>query len=132
MQTKKSSLKRRNTEEEVQFQRRDEEIYTEEDTIRVNPCRVLSEVTRDHCSVLVLAVIGAAGVGCCQPLNGLVMAHAMNGLNSMYETIRYDKGLKFAMIFLALAFIQGVLNFLMIWMFTRIGVALARIYRKSP
>ena len=131
MQTKKSSLKRRNTEEEVQFQRRDEEIYTEEDTVRVNPCRVLSEVTRDHCSVLVLAVIGAAGVGCCQPLNGLVMAHAMNGLNSMYETIRYDKGLKFAMIFLALAFIQGVLNFLMIWMFTRIGVALARIYRKK-
>jgi ATP-binding cassette subfamily B (MDR/TAP) protein 1 len=35
------------------------------------------------------------------------------------------------MIFLALAFIQGVLNFLMIWMFTRIGVALARIYRKK-
>ena len=60
MQTKKSSLKRRNTEEEVQFQRRDEEIYTEEDTVKVNPCRVLSEVTRDHCGVLVLAVIGAA------------------------------------------------------------------------
>jgi len=131
MQTKKSSLKRRNTDEEVQFQRRDEEIYTEEDTVRVNPCRVLNEVTHDHCSVLVLATIGAAGVGCAQPLNGLVMAHAMNGLNSMYETIRYDKGLKFSMIFLALAFIQGVFNFLMIWMFTRVGVALARIYRKK-
>lgn len=67
MKSKKSSLKRRNTEEEVQFQRRDEEIYTEEEAVRVNPCRVLSEVTRDHCSVLVLAVIGVAGVGCCQP-----------------------------------------------------------------
>ena len=131
LQTKKSSLKRRNTEEEVQFQRRDEEIYTEEETVKVNPCRVLSEVTKEHCCVLILAVIGAAGVGCCQPLNGLIMAHAMNGLNSMYETIRYDKGLKFAIIFLILAFIQGVLNFLMIWMFTRIGVALARIYRKK-
>jgi len=131
MQTKKSSLKRRNTEEEVQFQRKDEEIYTEEDTVRVNPCRVLNEVTQQHCGVLVLAVIGAVGVGCCQPLNGLIMAHAMNGLNSMYETIRYDKGLKFAMIFLALAFLQGIFNFLMIWMFTRIGVALARIYRKK-
>ncbi len=131
LQTKKSSLKRRNTDEEVQFQRRDEEIYTEEEKIRVNPCRVLGEVTREHCSVLVLAVIGAAGVGCCQPLNGLIMAHAMNGLNSMYETIRYDKGLKYGMIFLGLAFLQGVFNFLMIWMFTRIGVALARIYRKK-
>ena len=131
MQKKKSSLKRRNTDEEVQFQRKDEEIYTEEDTIKVNPCRVLKEVTRDHCCVLILAVIGAAGVGFCQPINGLVMAHAMNGLNSMYETIRYDKGLKFAMIFLGLAALQGIFNFLMIWMFTRVGVALARIYRKK-
>ena len=59
------------------------------------------------------------------------MAHAMNGLNSRYETIRYDKSLKFAMIFLALSFLNGVFNFLMIWMFTRVGVALARIYRKK-
>ena len=131
MEQKKSSLKRRNTDEEVQFQRKDEEIYTEEDTIEVNPCRVLKEVTRDHCVILILAIIGALGVGFSQPLNGLVMAHAMNGLNSRYETIRYDKGLKFAMIFLLLAFLQGVFNFLMIWMFTRIGVTLARIYRKK-
>ena len=62
------------------------------------------------------------------------MAHAINGLNSIYETIRYDKGLKFEMIFLILTFLQGVLKFLMIWMFTmftRIGVAFARIYRKK-
>ena len=131
MQQKKSSLKRRNTDEEVQFQKKDEEIYTEEETIKVNPCRVLKEVTRDHCCVLVIATIGAAGVGILQPINGLVMAHAMNGLNSKYETIRYDKSLKFAMVFLALSFLNGVFNFLMIWMFTRVGVALARIYRKK-
>ena len=131
MEKKKSSLKRRNTDEEVQFHRKDSEIYIEEDTVKVNPCRVLKEVTHDHCCVLILALIGAAGVGFAQPINGLIMAHAMNGLNSMYETIRYDKGLKFAMIFLVLAFLQGVFNFLMIWMFTRIGVGLARIYRKK-
>ena len=44
--------------------------------------------------------LGALGVGFGQPLNGLVMAHAMNGLNSLYQTIRYDKGLKYSMIFL--------------------------------
>ena len=131
MEKKKSSLKRRNTDEEVQFQKKESEIFIEEDTVKVNPCRVLKEVTRDHCCVLILALIGAAGVGFSQPINGLIMAHAMNGLNSMYETIRYDKGLKYAMIFLVFAFLQGVFNFLMIWMFTRIGVALARIYRKK-
>ncbi|MBR3720839.1 MAG: ATP-binding cassette domain-containing protein, partial [Clostridia bacterium] len=131
MEKKKSSLKRRNTDEEVQFQRKDSEIYIEEDTVKLNPCRVVREVTRDHCCVLILALIGAAGVGFSQPVNGLIMAHAMNGLNSMYETIRYDKGLKFGLIFLIIAFLQGLFNFLMIWMFTRIGVALARLYRKK-
>ena len=131
MQSKKSSLKRRNTDEEVQFQNREEEIYTEEEAVKVNPCRVLKEVTNENCCALIFAIIGAAGVGCSQPLNGLVMAHAMNGLNSMYQTIRYDKGLKFSMIFLGLAVLQGFFNFLMIWMFARIGVSLCRIYRKK-
>ena len=131
MEAKKSSLKRKNTEEEVQFQRKDEEIYTEEEAVKVNPCRVIKEVIDSHCCVLTFAVIGAAGVGAMQPLNGLIMAHAMNGLNSMYQTIRYDKGLKYALIFLFLAILQGFLNFLMIWMFTRVGVALARLYRKK-
>ena len=130
-QKKKSSLKRRNTEEEVQFQKKDSEIYTEEDAIKVNPCRVIKEVTKEHCCVLVFAMIGALGVGCCQPINGVIMGHAINGLNSMYETIRYDKGLKYGLIFLGMAAINGLLNFLMIWMFTRIGVALARLYRKK-
>ena len=128
---KKSSLKRRNTDEEVQFEKKDEEIFTEEEAIKVNPCRVLKEVINSHCCVLIFAVIGALGVGSMQPLNGLIMAHAMNGLNSMYQTIRYDKGLKYAFIFLVLAVLQGLFNFLMIWMFTRIGVALARLYRKK-
>ena len=131
MNAKKSSLKRRNTDEEVEFKRRDEEIYTEEDKIKINPCRILKEVVHEHLAVLVLAIIGAACVGCCHPINGIIMAHAMNGLNSMYETIRYDKGLKYGLIFLGMAAIQGIANFLMIWMFTRIGVALARLYRKK-
>ena len=131
LQTKKSSLKRRNTDEEVQFQKKDEEIYTEEDTVKVNPCRIVSEISKDHCVSIVLAVIGAIGVGAVQPLNGLIMAHAMNGLNSMYETIRYDKGLKYSIIFFIMAFLNGLSNCFMILMFTRIGAALSRIYRKK-
>ena len=87
--------------------KKDEEIYIEEDTVKVNPCRLLKEVTRDHCIILILAIIGAAGVSCSQPINGLIMAHAMNGLNSMYQTVRYDKGLKYSMIFLGMAALQG-------------------------
>ena len=62
---------------------------------------------------------------------GLVMSHALNGMNSMYETIRFDKALKYSWLLLMIAALQGIFNFLMIWMFSRIGVALARLYRKK-
>ena len=128
---KKSSLKRRNTDEEVQFQKKDHEIYIEESDVKLNPCRILKEVVQNHCFVLVLAMIGSCGVGALQPINGLIMSHALNGMNSMYETIRFDEALKYGWLLLMVAALQGILNFLMIWMFSRIGVALARLYRKK-
>ena len=128
---KKSSLKRRNTDEEVQFQKRDDELYIEQDTVKVNPCRVMKEVVENHCAILIVAIIGAAGVGASQPVNGLIMAKALNGMNSMYETVRFDDALFYSWFLLFIAFLQGVFNFLMIWMFSRIGVALARLYRKK-
>ena len=91
----------------------------------------MKEVVENHCTILILAIIGAAGVGASQPVNGLIMAKALNGMNSMYETVRYDDALYYSWFLLLIAFLQGVFNFLMIWMFSRIGVALARLYRKK-
>ena len=59
------------------------------------------------------------------------MAKKLNSLNSRYETIRYDNGLKYAFIFLAIAILLGLVNFLMIWKFMSLGLTLARIYRKK-
>ena len=125
------SLKRKNTDEEVQFTKKEEEIYIEEDTVKINPCRIIKELTKEHCCRLIFAIIGAALVGSLPPLNGLTMGYAMNGLNSMYQTIRYDEGLKYGLILLILAFVQGIANFLMIWMYQSLGAALSRIYRKK-
>ena len=126
-----SSLKRKNTDEEVKFDINQEDIYTEEDKIKLNPCRIIKEVRKEHCIALIHAIIGAGLVGCSQPFNGLIMAKALIALTSKYQTIRYDEGLKYGLIFLILSIIQGISNFLMIWMFSRIGVSLARIYRKK-
>ena len=79
----------------------------------------------------ILAILGAAVIGIITPINGLFMAHAMNGLNSRYQTIRYDKGLKYAFIFLLFSFLQGLGNFLMIWKFFSIGCTLCLNYRKK-
>ena len=80
---------------------------------------------------LALACFGAALLGCLSPVNGLIMAKAINSLNSKYQTIRYDDGLKYAFIFLAFAFLQALGNCLMIWKFMTLGQTLARNYRKK-
>ena len=59
------------------------------------------------------------------------MAKAINVCNSKYQTIRYDKGLKYSLLFLLSAFLQGLGNCLMSWKFESLGQILANIYRKK-
>ena len=127
---KKTSIKRRNTEEEVQFVHKDNEISLKEDDIKVRPCNVFKELS-DFKLDIAIACFGAAVLGCLSPINGFIMSKAINALNSNYQTIRYDDGLKYAFIFLALAFLQGLGNCIMIWKFMALGQTLARIYRKK-
>ena len=127
---KKTSIKRRNTDEEVHFERRDKDISLKEKDVKVSICNVVRELG-DFKLDIALACLGATILGCLSPVNGLIMAKAINALNSKYQTIRYDDGLKYALIFLAFAFLQGLGNCLMIWKFMSLGQTLARIYRKK-
>ena len=130
IERKKTSIKRRNTDEEVHFERRDKEISVSEQDVRVRPCLILAELC-DFKLDLALACLGAVILGCLSPINGYIMAKAINALNSKYQTVRYDDGLKYAFIFLAFAFLQGIGNCLMLWKFLSLGATLARIYRKK-
>ena len=130
IERKKTSIKRRNTDEEVHFERRDNEISVSEKDVKLRPCAILAELC-DYKKDLILACLGACILGCLSPVNGLIMAKAINALNSKYQTIRYDDGLKYAFIFLAFAFLQGIGNCLMLWKFLSLGLTLARIYRKK-
>ena len=130
MKHKSNSLKKHNTEEEVQFIKKDDEIYIQQDKVKIRPCKIFEALRNDKMTVF-LAILGAAIIGVSTPINGLIMAKAMNGLNSRYQTIRYDDGLKYSMIMLALAFAQGVGNFLMIWKFFSIGCILCNGFRKK-
>ena len=127
---KKTSIKRRNTDEEIKFEHKDKEISLKESDVPVRPCNVFRELS-DFKLDIGLACLGATILGCLSPVNGLIMAKAINALNSKYQTVRYDDGLKYALIFLAFAFLQGIGNCLMIWKFMSLGQTLARIYRKK-
>lgn len=80
---------------------------------------------------LILAFFGAFLDGVLYPITGYITAKIINALNSKYQTIRYEDGLKYSLLFLAFSFLQGVWNCLMLWKFSTIGVTLARIYRKK-
>ena len=130
IERKKTSIKGRITDEEVHFEHKDNEISLKEKDVPVKICNVFREIS-DHKLDLALACFGAALLGCLSPVNGLIMAKAINSLNSKYQTIRYDDGLKYAFIFLAFAFLQALGNCLMIWKFMTLGQTLARNYRKK-
>ena len=129
MEKKKTTLKRRNTDEEVHFDK-DDNIIVEQDNIKIKPGRLFEELSEKKLNMF-LACFGAAIVGGLSPANGVMMGNAMNGLNSKYETVRYDKGLKYALLFLLVAFLQGLGNTLMNWQFMLLGSNLVRIYRKQ-
>ena len=129
MLEKKSTLKKRNTDEEVQF-KEDDKIYTEQEKIKLKPLRIFSEV-KDKKWNLFLGCLGSVIVGVLNPVNGLIMAEAMNALNSKYKNIRLNDGKKYSLYVLLIAFLQGIGNLLMNWQFMVIGVGLVRIYRKK-
>ena len=129
MEKKKTTLKRRNTDEEIHFDK-DEEIVIEQEDVKIRPTRLFGELSNKKFNMF-LACLGAAIVGGLSPANGLMMGNAMNGLNSKYQTVRYDKGLKYALLFLLVAFLQGLGNTLMNWQYMVLGSNLVRTFRKQ-
>jgi len=125
-----NSFRLKNTEEEIHFERKDKEISLTEDDIPLRPCKIITELS-DFKTDLILAIFGACILGCLCPINGFTMAKGINGLNSKYQTVRFDEGFKYGFVFLAFAFLQGTGNYLMQWKFQSLGYTLAKIYRRK-
>ena len=123
-------IKRKMTKADIYFDKRDNAISLSEKDISVKPCAVVRELKNNKCTIF-FACLGAFIVGVVTPVIGCVMAKTLNALKSRYETKRYDDGLKFSLIFVGLAFIIGLGNCLMVWQFMKLGIILAKIYRKK-
>ena len=117
------------TYEDIQY-KKDDEIYIEQKKITINPIKIFREIS-DKKLNMILACFGAAIVGGLSPINGVMIGNAMNALNSKYETVRYDEGLKYAFLFLTIAFLKGLGNTLMNYEFMIIGINLVKIYRQK-
>ena len=116
--------------ETMKFEQRDNAISLSEKDIPIRPCSVIKELC-DYKLDIFLACLGAIIIGVVAPFLGKTMGDTHNKLNSIYETRRYDDGLKYAFIFLAFAFLIGFGYFLNDWKFMALGLTLSRIYRRK-
>ena len=121
---------KRTKSEEILFENRDNAISLSEKDISVNPCAIFSELNEYKFDIF-LVCLGAVGVGTIIPVVAYFKAKTKIALNSIYETVRYDDGLKYSFIFFAFAVLLAIFNYLMIWKFMGLGLTLARIYRKN-
>ena len=127
---KMTSIKRVNTEEEVQFERRDKEISKSPDDINVGLCTLFKDLWNFKAD-FIIACIAAIALGVFQPFNGYIMGKCINAVNSKYSTFRYDKGRKYSIIYLILAFFESIVNFITFWKFIGLGINLAKMYRNK-
>jgi len=94
---KMTCIKRVNTEDEVRFERRNNEISKSPDDVSLSICTIIKE-SLNFKFYFVLSFISLIILGVIPPLSGFYTGKVINSLNSKYETIRYDDGLKFSTI----------------------------------
>ena len=127
---KMTSMKRTNTDEEVHFERRDNEISKSPDDVKAGICKLTKDLWNFKFD-LILGIIAIIGLGVFDAYSGLFIGDSINGLNSNYQTVRYDDALKYSVIYLIISFANSVVYFFAFWCFYNLGIKLAKMYRNK-
>ena len=127
---KMTSIKRINTEDEVHFERRNNEISKSPDDVSLSICSIIKELWNFKLD-FVLSFISLIILGVIPPLSGFYTGKIINSLNSKYETIRYDDGLKFSIIKFVINILEAIFNFLALWTVYNLGINLSKLYRNK-
>ena len=125
---KMTSIKRTNTDEEVQFERRDNEISKSPDDVQAGLCTLIKDLWNFKLD-FILSIIAIIALGVFPPFQGLIVGKSINGLNSNYQTVRYDEALKYSVIYLIVSFAESIVYFFTYWGFYNLGINLAKMYR---
>ena len=108
---KMTSIKRVNTNEEVHFERRDEELSLSPDNVKLQFCKIIKIFWlykfKFIFGILVTIICGALPV-----IKGYFCGRGTVALTSNYQTIRYDNALKYAIIFLIVGIVYVIIYYL--------------------
>ena len=109
---------------------KDKDKFIAKDEITFQISKIFNEL-KDKKINLIFACLGAVLVGGINPFIGVMAGQAINGMNSIYQNVRYNDGLKYGLFLLFFAFLQGLGNILMNWQFMVLGAYLIKKYRKK-
>ena len=127
---KMTSMKRVNTDEEVHFERKDNEISKSPDDVSIGFCTVLKDLWNfklDFILGCALPIVSCA----IETIKGLISGKVLNTLNSKYETVRYDDGMKYSWIYIIICFCAATSDFFKLWVYNNLGIKLAKLYRNN-
>ena len=127
---KMTSIKRVKTEDEVHFERRDNEISKSPDDVSLSLCSIIKDLYNFK-FYFIFSLITVALEGVFPPIAGFYLGKTTNAINSKYETIRYDDGLKFSGIYLIILFVYSVTNFWALWTEYSLGINMSKMYRNK-
>ena len=125
---KMTSMKRVNTNDEVHFERKDEELSLSPDNVKLNFCKILKILMNDKCH-FIFALISSIIYGVFPILKGYFLGKGITAITSKYQAIRYDDGLKFSIIYLIIGILYVIGYFCFYYSYYYLGIDLTKIYR---
>ena len=128
---KQTSIRRVNTDEEVHFENRINELAVSPDDVVIHPTEIIKELWARYKLECILGLIAILLLGVTSPVQGYFSGRAVNGLNSKFQTIRYDQPLKYGIIYLIVGICNNVIHFIAFTSFFNYGINLAKIYRNK-
>ena len=128
---KASTTRRENTDEEVHFENRINELSVEPENVVIDPTKIIKELWAKYKLQTIFGTIAIILLGVSTPIQGYFSGRGVNALNSNYQTIRYDNSLKYAIIFLVVGIFNNIIHFIAFTAYFNYGINLAKIYRNK-
>ena len=128
---KMTPVKTGKTDEEVHFENRLQEISKSPEDVKIQPCKIIKELWTDYKLDCLIGIIGGILFAFSASFIGYFMGKGITGLNSKYQTIRYDNSLKYGIMFLIVSIINSFFQYFAFLNFLKYGINLSKIYRNK-
>ena len=108
---KMTTIKRVNTDEEVHFERKDEEYSLSPDNVKLKFCNI-TKIFWIYKIKFILGILFTILVGVLPIIKGYFSGKGTVALTSNLQTVRYDNGMKYAIIFLIVGIVYVIIYYL--------------------